>query len=109
MGRRSILSLSGFDWITRFVCVKPPVRTNLAGDRQTITLWPVEVYSRGDGSRLPFRRIWPSTQSNFSPCSQPQHFRTVQGIFSRELGEVLSYSGWSPPAISAFFPLRPSA
>src|SRR5207302_782382 len=22
MGRRSILSLSGFDWITRFVCVK---------------------------------------------------------------------------------------
>src|SRR5260370_22669698 len=61
------------------------MRTNLAGDRQTITLWPVEVYSRRDRSRLPFRRIWQSTRSNFSPCSQPQHFRTVQGIFSREL------------------------
>src|SRR5207248_4252507 len=60
------------------------MRTNLAGDRQTIRLWPAEVYSRGDRSGLPFRRIWESTQSNFPPCSQPQHFRTVQGIFSRE-------------------------
>src|SRR5205085_2217985 len=51
---------------------------------QTIRLWPAEVYSRGDRSGLPFRRIWESNQSNFPPCSQPQHFRTVQGIFSRE-------------------------
>ena len=47
------------------------MRTNLAGDRQIIRLWPAEVYSRGDRSRLPFRRIWQSTQSNFPPCSQP--------------------------------------
>src|SRR5437763_6463483 len=65
------------------------MRTNLAGDRQTIRLWPAEVYSRGDRSGLPFRRIWESTQSNFPPCSQPQHFRTVQGIFSRELPPLL--------------------
>jgi hypothetical protein len=60
------------------------MRTNVTGDRQTITLWPAELTSRGDGSCLPFRRIWQSTRSNFSSCSQPQHFRTVRGIFSRE-------------------------
>src|SRR2546425_8770894 len=36
MGRRSILSLSGLDWIARFVCVKTSgCRLILTGDRQT--------------------------------------------------------------------------
>src|SRR5437870_11416624 len=61
------------------------MRTNLTDDSKIITLWPAESISRGDRSRLPFRRIWQSTRPNFSPCSQPQHFRTLQGIFSREL------------------------
>src|SRR5947207_2250225 len=60
------------------------MRTNLTDDHKIITLWPAESISRGDRSRLPFRRIWQSTQPNFSPCSQPQHFRTLQRIFSRE-------------------------
>src|SRR5260370_410479 len=60
------------------------MRTNLTDDHKIITLWPAESISRGDRSRLPFRRIWQSTRPNFSPCSQPQHFRTLQRIFSRE-------------------------
>src|SRR5438552_6475434 len=64
------------------------MRTNLTDDSKIITLWPAESISRGDRSRLPFRRIWQSTQPNFSPCSQPQHFRTLQRIFSRELGRM---------------------
>src|SRR5437899_1927783 len=57
------------------------MRTNLTDDSKIITLWPAESISRGDRSRLPFRRIWQSTRPNFSPCSQPQHFRTLP-IFS---------------------------
>src|SRR5437870_3024929 len=67
------------------------MRTNLTDDSKIITLWPAESISRGDRSRLPFRRIWQSTRPNFSPCSQPQHFRTLQRIFSRELAWVRSH------------------
>src|SRR2546425_11519500 len=66
------------------------MRTNLTDDHKIITLWPAESISRGDRSRLPFRRIWQSTRPNFSPCSQPQHFRTLQRIFSREASDVVT-------------------
>src|SRR5438477_7141546 len=87
MGRRSILSLSGLDWITRFVLRQDlRMRTNLTDDHKIITLWPAESISRGDRSRLPFRRIWQSTRPNFSPLlSTPAFPDTSENIFEGDL------------------------
>src|SRR5437762_7990697 len=58
------------------------MRTNLTDDHKIITLWPAESISRGDRSRLPFRRIWQSTRPNFSPLlSTPAFPDTSENIF----------------------------
>src|SRR5437773_4954911 len=62
------------------------MRTNLTDDHKIITLWPAESISRGDSSRLPFRRIWQSTRLNFSPLlSTPAFPDTSENIFEGDL------------------------
>src|SRR5436190_13097261 len=62
------------------------MRTNLTDDHKIITLWPAESISRGDRSRLPFRRIWQSTRPNFSPLlSTPAFPDTSENIFEGDL------------------------
>src|SRR5260370_37439231 len=101
MGRRSILSLSGLDWITRFVLRQDlRMRTNLTDDHKIITLWPAESISRGDRSRLPFRRIWQSTRPNFlALLSTPAFPDTSENIFE---GAQLSVTG-IPSGVTASF------
>src|SRR5207249_2552498 len=72
------------------------MRTNLTDDHKIITLWPAESISRGDRSRLPFRRIWQSTRPSFSPLlSTPAFPDTSENIFEGDLlcRSVRAHSG----------------
>src|SRR5438094_1056706 len=85
MGRRSILSLSGLDSITRFVCVKTSgCGLILLTITKSSHSGPQSRSLAGTGVVCPFAESGNRLDPISRPCSQPQHFRTLQRIFSRE-------------------------
>src|SRR5205809_5895897 len=74
MGRRSILSLSGLDWITRFVCVKTSgCGLILLTITKSSHSGPQSRSLAGTGVVCPFAESGNRLDPISRPCSQPQH------------------------------------